>query len=478
MIGVGVDFGTSNSTVALFDGRAVTLVPLEPAGPIMPTATYIDRDYQVRVGQAAIDRYVADNTGRRVELVPLEVIGKAYIAVSEGSETSRQAGEALSQNVYGMPEDVGLQGRLFRGVKRLLGDPQVRRLVVFRRLYRLVALITPVLLHMRRTTAAQLAAPGAATSGPAAPPPDPFPASHVGHPVNYEGRDEHRNQLALTRLDEACGHAGFARRSFYPEPVAATLSYLHAGGGGSRMLTLDFGGGTLDLCVLARDAAGFRVLSTHGVALGGDHLDQALFAALLFPLLGKGERWRRRGVDRDVVDTLFPFDEYEPMLTNWAVTYLLNQNRYTAQVADMIAAGGPAAAKFARLRDHITHNLGYGVFQAIKDAKARLSDAAATDLDVPDLDVHVRLTRSRFEAIIAPQLAQVAAAVDAALARSGLPAGAIDCVIRTGGSSLIPAVRDILEARFPGRVVEHDPFTSVAAGLAIASYHDYRFQTG
>jgi hypothetical chaperone protein len=47
-------------------------------------------------------------------------------------------------------------------------------------------------------------------------------------------------------------------------------------------------------------------------------------------------------------------------------------------------------------------------------------------------------------------------------------------VIRTGGSSLIVAVRGLLERRFPGKVVEHDPFNSVAAGLAIASYHGYR----
>lgn len=460
MIGVGVDFGTSNSTVALFDGKNVSFVVLEPGGSIMPTATYIDRDYQTRVGQAAIDRYVADNTGRRVELVSLEVIGKALFAVGESAENSRQAPETQAHNVYGMPEDVGLQGRLFRGVKRLLGDPQVRRLVVFRRLYRTVALITPVLLHMRQRTEATLR--------------QSVPRSHVGHPVNYEGRDAHRNQLALSRLDEACGHGGFVQRAFYPEPVAATLSYLHSGGAGARMLTLDFGGGTLDLCVLERDANGFRVLATHGIALGGDHIDQTLFGALLFPLLGKGERWRRRGVDRDI-DTLFPFEDFEPMLTNWAVTYLLNQNRYTEQVAAMVEAGGVAAEKFRRLKDYITHNLGYGVFQAIKDAKARLSTESETVLDVPELDVHVRIDRARFEAMIAPHLVQVADAVDQTLSLSGLPATAIDSVIRTGGSSLIPAVRDILEARFPGRVVEHDPFTSVAAGLAIASYHGYGF---
>jgi hypothetical chaperone protein len=61
-------------------------------------------------------------------------------------------------------------------------------------------------------------------------------------------------------------------------------------------------------------------------------------------------------------------------------------------------------------------------------------------------------------------------AVDETLARAGIANDDIELVIRTGGSSLIPAVKRILEARFPGKVVEHDPFTSVAAGLAIAEY--------
>ena len=46
-------------------------------------------------------------------------------------------------------------------------------------------------------------------------------------------------------------------------------------------------------------------------------------------------------------------------------------------------------------------------------------------------------------------------------------------MLRTGGSSLIPAVKDILDNQFAGKVVEHDPFTSVAAGLAIADYYQY-----
>ena len=48
----------------------------------------------------------------------------------------------------------------------------------------------------------------------------------------------------------------------------------------------------------------------------------------------------------------------------------------------------------------------------------------------------------------------------------------IELVIRTGGSSLIPAFKNILEDLFPAKVIEHDPFTSVAAGLAIADFKD------
>ena len=60
--------------------------------------------------------------------------------------------------------------------------------------------------------------------------------------------------------------------------------------------------------------------------------------------------------------------------------------------------------------------------------------------------------------------------VGAFLAAAGIAADELSVVIRTGGSSRLGAVIRLLEGRFPGRVVEHDPFTSIAAGLALASW--------
>ncbi len=465
-VGVGFDFGTSNSAAAIFDGETTTLIDLEtPAvqggaertAAIMPSATYIDRDLQTLTGRAAIERYIADNTGRRVELVP-EVIGKATLAVGNAGADSRNPGDTLTVDVYGdAMTDVGLQGRLFRGVKRLLGRREVQRLMVFDQPFRPVALITPLLMRMQQAVAAQTGAAAGAC---------------VGHPVHFEGRRRHRNQLALARLGEASRYAGIEAPRFYPEPIAAAASYLAArpDAEGDVLFTLDFGGGTLDFCILERTAVGgFRVLATHGIGLGGDRIDRRLFQALLFPLLGQGERWRRQG-EAGEIDTRFPFAEYESLLVNWPITYLLNQNRYTGPVQARIEQGGPARHKFRRLRELIQQNLGYLVFQAVRDFKAALSAHEAAVLDIPEIDVELRLTRAEFEALIADMLREIEQAVERTLELARMPPTAIDIVLRTGGSSLIPAVRRILEGYFPNRVVDHDPFTSVAAGLAIANY--------
>ena len=460
-IGIGIDFGTTNSAAAVFDGRSVRLVDLEEDSPILPSATYIDRALRTQTGRRAIERYVADNTGRTVELIP-EVIGEASLALG-GDSGGREGPQVLTRKVYGQPvRDSGLRGRLFRGTKRLLGRADARRLTVFDHPFRLVALITPILLGIRDA----LQDVGA----------DDARGGCMGHPVNFEGRNARRNTLALSRLGEAYGHAGFDDTRFFPEPVAAAVGYLHAhpGAAGTRILTVDFGGGTLDLCVLERTdgRADFRTVTTHGVALGGDRIDQRIFSELLFPLLGKGERWKRRGTTR-VIETPFPFERYEKLLLNWAVTYMLSQNQYTAPVLDCIAQGGPARFKFRRLRDLIQQNYSYRVFQAIRAFKAELSRAEEAVLDIPEIDVELPVKRTAFEALISDLLDEFERAVGDTLAKASIAPSEIDIVLRTGGSSLIPAVRQILERRFPGRrVVDHDPFTGVASGLAIAHYYD------
>ena len=67
-IGIGIDFGTSNSVAAIYDGERTTLVPLDDSNAVMPTASYVMRDFTISVGQTAIDDFIRGNQGRRVEL--------------------------------------------------------------------------------------------------------------------------------------------------------------------------------------------------------------------------------------------------------------------------------------------------------------------------------------------------------------------------------------------------------------------------
>ena len=194
-------------------------------------------------------------------------------------------------------------------------------------------------------------------------------------------------------------------RAYYPEPIAAALSYLddHPFAKEQTLLAVDFGGGTLDLCILTRLQQDFSVVATHGIGLGGDHIDQILFRELLFPLLGKGERWRRAGEDREI-ETIFPFEEYEDLLLNWAVSYMLNQNQYTTPLMQRIQLSDPAVVKFRRLYDLIKNNYSYLVFQSLKELKATLSDQQHAQLDIPELDIKLTVSRQEFELIIADVL--------------------------------------------------------------------------
>jgi hypothetical chaperone protein len=459
-LGIGIDFGTSNSAAAIFDGQQLVLVKLAPPDSIMPSANYLDKQYVSTIGQKAIDSYISGNRGRKVEL-SAQLLGEERTGTGGGESAMGGPGESDTNKVYGQSfNDGSLPGRLFRGTKRLLGDRHNDRIAIFDRSFRLVALVTPILLGIRQALEAAM---GKSVSH-----------ACIGHPVNFEGSGDERNNIALQRLAESYGHAGISQQSFCPEPTAATISYLHSHpqSRDELVLTVDFGGGTLDFSVLRRSGSSFEVEATHGIALGGDRIDQCIFRELVFPLLGKGERWSRV-VDGSPVDTLFPFGEYEELLINWPVSYMLNQNKFTAPVMQRMGQSDQAADKFKRLYYLIQQNYSYQVFEAIKVFKAELSVHNVAVLDIPEIDIQVEVERWEFEAMIAPLLFEFEQAISKILDKAGYQAAEIDLVLRTGGSSLIPAVKDILDNQFAGKVVEHDPFTSVASGLAIADYHEY-----
>jgi hypothetical chaperone protein len=451
--GIGIDFGTSNSAVAVFDGVNVRMIEVEPGAQTVPTAIHLDRDFQALTGSVAIKTYVEENSDRRIEMT-----AKVIAEVETEFEGSESEG---SQKVYGAVEDHDLPGRLFLGIKRLLGKESIRRLMVFDRPFRLVALITPILLSLRNAITASV--------GPVA------QGIFMGRPVEFEGNDAGKNALATDRIQEGSTYAQLGQVTFYPEPVAACLSFVQENNikDGSTVLTVDFGGGTLDLCLVNYQNNEFKVLGTEGVALGGDYIDQLIFKKLVFPELGQGVQWSRM-VDGKLVTTPFPFGQYEKALLNWTITHTLNQNQYTATIAEYLAQNEDEKEKLQRLQEVIRHNYSYSIFQSIKAAKIALSTAESTVLEIPELQLEIPLNRQQFNDIISEVMDALQLCIDNVFKNTQVDANGIDYVVRTGGSSLITAVLELLEAEFPNKVVQHNTFTSVASGLAIASYYGYQ----
>ncbi|HEY0963584.1 MAG TPA: Hsp70 family protein [Pseudomonadales bacterium] len=461
-LGIGIDFGTSNSVAAVYDGTAVHIVDFGDGKRSLPSAHYLDANYVSTTGQDALDLYIDDNIGRRVELVSVPL---GHARTSTGSYDTETGLPQLAQSnvIFSAPMfDVNLPGRLFYGSKQLLTAPDGTTLPVFDRSFRLEAIVTPILLRIREGIEAQLQ--HMRVTG------DPDHAV-VGRPVHYERSGEGGDERAVRRMHTACANAGFTDHQLCFEPVAAAVNYLHSHReqGGGTLLTVDFGGGTLDFCLFTGGSQGFTVLGTHGIALGGNHIDQLLFRKLLFPLLGEGVSGRFFTAD-GFVETRFNFSEYAEQLLNWPVSYMLNQNRYLTPIREMIRGGGEHAGKFQRLYDLIQMNYSYLVLQHIKDFKERFATQESATLDIPELDITLTLDRAAFAAAIAPAIAQFREALDETLRLSEIAPGKIDRVICVGGSTRLPDVRAALENQFPGRVEDHEIFTSVAAGLAIRDF--------
>ena len=115
-----------------------------------------------------------------------------------------------------------------------------------------------------------------------------------------------------------------------------------------------------------------------------------------------------------------------------------------------------SVVKFRRLYDLIKNNYSYLVFQALKDLKAELSSHDTARLDIPEIDIDLTVSREHFEDIILPVLTELQAAIVTILQRANIKAEQIQLVLRTGGSSLIPAVKRLLDKSFPDKVIEHD----------------------
>lgn len=404
---VGIDFGTTNSTLAVADER----------------------------GKVALTRY--------------EVRGQTYDtfrSVIHFDPDTRQATCGI-EGIFAYL-DGGSNGRFIQSVKSYLASKSFRSTNVYNRVYTLEQLIALIVSQLK---AKAQAVPQRVV---------------VGRPVHFvnDEDDEAGDAFAEGRLRTAIQAAGFGEVHFEMEPVAAAYQYESTLKKNELVLIADFGGGTTDLCLIdagpeARTLGRKRVRATDGVGLAGDAFDQRIIQHAIAPQLGRGTKYRVFGGDADVPLWLYA------SLARWHLLSFLKSPQ-TMQVLDNIVANAHDKAALKTLRRIVEDDLGYTLHEAVERAKVELSRQDRTAIDFDAGAVQCTITRADFEAWIAPDLARIAAAID----RITAGVTGIDRVFMTGGTSLVPAVRQLFVDRFGAdKLVGGEEMTSVGQGLALVA---------
>lgn len=436
---LGVDFGTTNSSIARYQDGRLTQVRLDPLGDnpwVQPSLLYVDRAYQALVGTPAALEYLRRETGRPVRWEKRHV----------GEIEVTAAAVHFVQDVHVMV-DMGANGRLLQSIKTGLRDPGYEGTQIFDRFYTVDELIALVLRPLRQRAEEQL---GEACDGVV-----------IGRPVRF-GASDAVSRRAEEILCKAALYAGFREVRFQMEPVGVV--YLHHRATAKRSLALifDFGGGTLDLAVAeVGGAAEPRVLATRGLLVGGDDLDSRIMQSLLVHFGAESRTHDDRPFPAQVLEYLNSWQTM-PELTRPYFRGLLNDLKRSSNQPRAIAA----------LETLVSRNLGFKLFAEIERAKKSLSTQPATRLDFEfgDIRIHELITRAKFEALIAPEIALVTRGVQQVLADAGLQPWQIDAVLRTGGTSAVPAFARSLAATFgEDRVRQMDLLTSVVGGLAVVA---------
>lgn len=409
-LGCGLDFGTSNSTLGRVgaDGHP-DLLALEGDSRTIPSVLFFNfEDDQLYFGRAAVAEYVSGADGRLMRSLK-SVLGTALFG-----DTTRVKARRL-----GFGEIIGsFVGELKRRAEAELGGE-----------------LTQVV---------------------------------MGRPVHFVDDDPVADGEAQGQLEAAVRAQGFKDIAFQFEPIAAALDYERQVTGEKLALIVDLGGGTSDFSVVrvSPERSGLAdrsgdILSTAGVHIGGTDFDRLLAMAKVMPELGLGTETRDK-------KRYLPVAPYFDLSTWHRINRLYDAKAMRDLRSTVREAAEPDLVETMVML--VEDRLGHRLIGRVEEAKIALSDADVTQFLFPvrDREISTPITAAELGQALADSIRRLEETIVETLRRAGVGAEAVDSLILTGGSTLVPAVAGRLQALFPeADVVRTDVLGSVGLGLAM-----------
>ena len=404
-----IDFGTSNSAVAVPDGTALRLAPVEGAYTTLPTAVFFNTDENTRgFGRAALEAYID-----------------------------------------------GFDGRLMRSMKSILGSPLAENSTDLGdgSAIKYTDVIAIFVDHLKRSAEASAGSP--------------ISRAVLGRPVFFVDDDPRADQLAQQQLEAAARSVGLKEIHFQYEPIAAAFDYESHLTAEGLVLVADIGGGTSDFSLVRvgpervkRAERKDDVLAHHGVHVAGTDFDRRVELATILRELGY-QTLDPEG--REIPNRVY-FD-----LATW---HLINTVYAPKRVSELVLMRHlfTETRHHDRLMRVVDRRLGHALAAHAEEAKIGVAAGGETMIDLELVEEDLRLAFDEAQLIKAGHdetLRIVQAARDTVQA-AGVAPRDVGAIYFTGGSTGLAFLSGALSAAFPdARPVFGDRLASVATGLGI-----------
>ncbi|RRB01136.1 Hsp70 family protein [Larkinella rosea] len=411
----GIDFGTSNSSIAIDNAGEISLVPVENGQVTIPSAIFFQRD---------------DN--------------KAF----------------YGRNAVNLFFD-RKQGRFMRSLKRVLGTPLMKHGTVVNGT---TMNFSTIISSFLRT----LKAKADAEAGQE--------IEHVvmGRPVHFIDQSPEADAQAQAELLEIARRIGFKHIEFQFEPIAAAFAHEAKLTGEKLAIVADLGGGTSDFTVIRLSNQAARkndrssdILANTGVRVGGNDFDKDLSLAAIMPELG----YRSHYGEKNLEVPLKPFHD----LAEWSRVNFLYTPKLIMQTRQLLFQSHDKK-RYKRLLSVLENETGHTVLAATEGAKIALTnvDTYETPFDFVEPDFFIPIKRTLFEESIRGEVDKIIASATECLQNAGVRKQDIDLVILTGGSTEVPLVQAEFKRLFPNAAIaDENKLSSVGLGLAYDSQNKF-----
>ncbi|WP_423596868.1 Hsp70 family protein [Roseateles sp. MS654] len=420
-----IDFGTSNSAVAIPDAErpgAMRLVPLEDSHVTMPTAVF----------------YFAE--GRHDADGPPRAFGRA----------------ALGAYVE------GIDGRLMRSMKSILGSSLIEQVtdVGGGRGVKYFDMLAGYLKRLRKQA-------GARASGGHEP-----RRVVLGRPVYFVDGEPERDAAAQASLAAAARAVGFEDVHFQFEPIAAAFDFEQQADREQLVLVADIGGGTSDFSLvrvgperIARLDRRDDILANHGVHIAGTDFDRHIELTSILREFGyRALGPARPGQPPREVPSGIYFD-----LATWHLINTCYSPQRMLELRGMKTFYGDAR-HHQRLMTVLEERLGHELANRAEDAKIEVAGGGGCTIDLGLIESGLTVALSETAAVEALRgdIERIAQAGRETVERAGLKPSDVDALYFTGGSTGLRLLADRIASDYPeARPVMGDRFASVATGLGL-----------